>query len=80
MGFILYGSASRVVLRCVLMQHGKVVAYVCRKLKLHERNYQTNDVALVVILENIWRHSFYGVYVDVYTDHKVSSMILLKRC
>ena len=35
-GFAVYCDASRVGLGCVLMQHGKVVAYASRQLKKHE--------------------------------------------
>ena len=56
----------------MLMQHGKVIAYASRKLKVHERNYPTHDLELasVVFALKIWRHYLYGVHVDVYTDHK----------
>ena len=43
-GFVVYCDASRVVLGCVLFQHGKVAAYSSIKLKLHERNYPTHDL------------------------------------
>ena len=54
------------------MQHEKVVAYAYRQLKVHEKNYPTHDIKLEVIVFylNIWRHNFYDVHVDVYTDHK----------
>ena len=65
-------DASRVCLGCVLMQHGKVVAYFSRQLKVHERNYPTHDLELVVVVFALkkWRHYLYGVHVDVYTNHK----------
>jgi hypothetical protein len=34
--YIVYSDASRVGLGCVLMQHGKVIAYTSRQLKKHE--------------------------------------------
>ena len=34
--YTLYSDASRISLRCVLMQDGKVVAYASKQLKLHE--------------------------------------------
>ena len=34
--YIVYCDASRVGLGCVLMQHGKVIAYASRQLKKHE--------------------------------------------
>ncbi|XP_050233220.1 uncharacterized protein LOC126681708 [Mercurialis annua] len=38
-GFIVYCDASRVGLGCVLMQHGRVIAYASRQLKKHERRW-----------------------------------------
>jgi hypothetical protein len=35
-GYIVYCDALRVGLGCVLMQHGKVIAYTSRQLKKHE--------------------------------------------
>ena len=69
-GFIVYFDASRVGLRCVLMHHRKVVAYVSRQLKVHEKNYPTHDLELVVIVFalKIWRHYLYGVKDNVITD------------
>ena len=71
-GFVVYCDASRVGLGCVLMQKGKVIAYASRQLKPHEKNYPTYDLELaaVVFALKIWRHYLYGVYVDVFTDHK----------
>ncbi|WMV30114.1 hypothetical protein MTR67_023499, partial [Solanum verrucosum] len=40
--FVVYCDASRVDLGCVLMQHGKVIAYASRQLKVHEKNYSTH--------------------------------------
>ncbi|GJT55169.1 putative reverse transcriptase domain-containing protein [Tanacetum coccineum] len=34
---------------CVLMQRGKVIAYVSRQLKIHENNYTTHDLELGVL-------------------------------
>ena len=52
---------------------GKVIAYACRKLKVHEKNYPIHDLELaaVVFALNIWRHYLYGVHVYVFTDHKI---------
>ena len=71
MFFLVYCDASQVGIECVLMQHGKVVAYASRQLKAHKRNYPTHDLNLevVVISLKIWRHFFYGVNVDVYTNN-----------
>ncbi|RVW46416.1 hypothetical protein CK203_081708 [Vitis vinifera] len=37
-------------LGCVLMQHGKVVAYASRQLKPYERNYPTHDLELAAVV------------------------------
>nr|KYP56352.1 Transposon Ty3-G Gag-Pol polyprotein [Cajanus cajan] len=42
--FDVYCDASHQGLGCVLMQHGKEVAYASRQLKNHERNYPTHDL------------------------------------
>ena len=68
----MYCDASRVGLGCVLMQHGKVISYASRQLKVDERNCPTHDLELapVVFALKIWRHYLYGVHVDMYTNHK----------
>jgi hypothetical protein len=47
-GFVIYSDASGTDLGCVLMQHGKVIAYASRQLKVHEQNYPTHDLELAV--------------------------------
>ncbi|WMV46509.1 hypothetical protein MTR67_039894 [Solanum verrucosum] len=71
-GYIIYCYASRVGLGCVLMQRGKVVAYASRQLKVNKKNYPTHDLELAAVVFSLksWRHYLYGVYVDVFTDHK----------
>ena len=70
-GFTVYSDACGTRLGCVLMQHGKVVAYASRQLKDHERNYPTHDLemAAVVFELKIWRHYLYGEQFEVFTDH-----------
>ena len=60
--FVVYCDVSRVGLLCVLMQHGKVIAYDSRQLKVHERNYPTHvlELAAVVFALKIWRHFLHG--------------------
>ncbi|KAL0409677.1 UNVERIFIED_CONTAM: Transposon Tf2-11 polyprotein [Sesamum radiatum] len=43
-GYVVYTDASRQGLGCVLMQHGKVIAYASRQLRPHEMNYPTHDL------------------------------------
>lgn len=56
----------------VLMKYGKVVAYASWKLRIHERNYPTHDLELVVMVFvlKIWRHYLYGSIFEVFSDHK----------
>ena len=71
-GFVVYSDASKLGLGCVLMQHGKVVAYASRQLKPHEENYATHDLELaaVVFALKLWRHYLYGARFEVFTDHQ----------
>ena len=70
--FVIYSDASKRGLSFVLMQQGKVVAYVSRQLKSHEQNYPTHDLELatVVFALKIWRHYLYGEKIQIFTDHK----------
>ncbi|GJV33889.1 reverse transcriptase domain-containing protein [Tanacetum coccineum] len=70
--FVVYCDASRLGLRCVLMQRGKVIAYASRQLKTHEKNYTTHDLEFgaVVFAIKIWRHYLYGTKSVVYMDHQ----------
>ena len=80
-GYVIYCDASGVGLGCVLMQHGKVIAYASRKLRKHEKNYPTHDLELAVVVHalKIWRHYLYGVHVDIYTDHKSLQYIFKQK-
>ncbi|KAF3681263.1 putative trehalose-phosphate phosphatase 1-like [Capsicum annuum] len=48
-GFVVYCDASRVEFGYVLMQHSKLVDYALRQLKVHEKNYSTNDLELAAV-------------------------------
>ncbi|GKB75493.1 putative reverse transcriptase domain-containing protein [Tanacetum coccineum] len=60
--FIVYCDASIKGLGTVLMQREKVIAYASRQLKIHEKNYTTNDLehGAVVFSLKRWRHYLYG--------------------
>jgi hypothetical protein len=60
--FTLYCDASRDALGCVLMQEGRVIAYVSRQLRRHELNYPTHDLELAAVVHalKIWRHYLFG--------------------
>ncbi|GKB21225.1 putative reverse transcriptase domain-containing protein [Tanacetum coccineum] len=79
--FVVYCDASVLGLGCVLMQRGKVIAYVSRQLKIHEKNYTTHDLELgtVVFTLNIWRHYLYGTKSVIYTDHKILQHIFSQK-
>ncbi|GJW79861.1 putative nucleotidyltransferase, ribonuclease H [Tanacetum coccineum] len=70
--FVVYCDASEIGLGCVLMQRGRVIAYVSRQLKNYENNYTTHDLELgaVVFALKIWRHYLYGTKSVIYTDPK----------
>ncbi|GKF59494.1 putative reverse transcriptase domain-containing protein, partial [Tanacetum coccineum] len=76
--FVVYCDASHKGLGAVLMQKEKVIAYVSRQLKVHEKNYTTYDLELgvVVFALKILRHYLYGTKCVVFTDHKSLQHIL----
>ena len=78
---MVYSDASHQDLGCVLMQHGKVVAYASRQLKKHELNYLTHDLKLatIVFTLKIWRHYLYDAPCKIFTDHKNLSIFLHKE-
>nr|GEZ50423.1 putative reverse transcriptase domain-containing protein [Tanacetum cinerariifolium] len=59
-------------LGCVLMQRGKVITYVSRQMKIHEKNHTTHDLELdvVVFALKTWRHYLYRVGSFIHTDHE----------
>ena len=48
--FVVYCDASNQGLGCILMQHGRVIAYASRHLKTHEVNYTTHDLELGAVV------------------------------
>ncbi|GJS38792.1 putative reverse transcriptase domain-containing protein [Tanacetum coccineum] len=79
--FIAYCDASKKGLGAVLVQREKVIAYVSRQLKIHEKNYTTHDLELgaVVFALKIWMHYMYGTKCTVFTDHKSPQHILNQK-
>ncbi|KAG8500938.1 hypothetical protein CXB51_002868 [Gossypium anomalum] len=61
--FIVNSDVSHVDLGCVLMQNGKIVEYVSRQLKTHERNYPTHDLELAKEL-NLRQHHWIELLKD----------------
>ena len=79
--FVIYSDASLKGLGCVLMQHGRVIAYASRQLKTHELKYPTHDLELaaIVFALKIWRHYLYGEKCEIYTDHKSLKYIFTQK-
>nr|GEW00237.1 reverse transcriptase domain-containing protein [Tanacetum cinerariifolium] len=48
--FMVYCNALHKRLGVVLMQKEKVIAYACRQLKIHEKNYNTYDLELGAVI------------------------------
>ena len=80
-GFVVYSDASHQGLGCVLMQHGKVIAYASRQLKPYERSYPTHDLELaaVVFALKIWRHFLFGETCEIFTDHKSLKYLFFQK-
>ncbi|RVW15017.1 Transposon Tf2-12 polyprotein [Vitis vinifera] len=74
--FVVYSDVSRQGLGCVLMQHGKVVAYASRQLKPYERNYPTHNLELVAMyhLEKA------NVMADALSRKYVGSLAAIRGC
>ena len=64
-----------------LMKGDKVKAYTSRQLKVHDKNYPTHELEFSTVLFALkfWRHYFYRVHVDVFTDHKSIQYVFTKR-
>ena len=62
-GFAVYTDESKEGLGCVLMQHGKVIAYAARSVRM--------ELAAVVFALKKWRHYLYGERCELYTSHKI---------
>ncbi|XP_073064068.1 uncharacterized protein [Primulina eburnea] len=79
--FTVYSYASKEGLGCVLMQEGQVIAYASRQLKPYEQNYPTHDLELAAVVFGlkIWRHYFYGVKCEVFTDHQSLKYIFTQK-
>ena len=65
----------------MLMQNDKVIAYSSWKLKVHERNYPTNDLELaaVVFALKIQRHYLYVIHVHAFTDHRSLKYVFTQK-
>ncbi|XP_073355007.1 uncharacterized protein [Aegilops tauschii subsp. strangulata] len=79
--FVIYCDASRAGLEGVLMQEGRVVAYLSRQLRPHEENYATHNLELVAVVHALktWRHYLLGKRCEIYTDHKSLKYIFTQK-
>ena len=70
---MVYNDASKRGLRCVFIQHERVIAYASRQLKRHEANYLVHDLELATIVFGlrVWKHYLYGSQVQILTNHRV---------
>ena len=48
--FDVYCDASSILLGCVLMQEGRVIAYASRQMHWHEEHYLTHDLELAAVV------------------------------
>jgi hypothetical protein len=69
--FLVCTDASKEGLGGVLMQDGRVITYISRKLRRHEENYVTNDLELLSIFYALrfWIHYLIGWKFELKIDH-----------
>jgi hypothetical protein len=69
--FLVCTDASKEGLGRVLMQDGRVITYISRKLRMHEENYVTHDLELLAIVYALifWRHYLIGWKFNLKKDH-----------
>ncbi|WMV38056.1 hypothetical protein MTR67_031441 [Solanum verrucosum] len=79
--FVVYCDALHIGLSCILMKHGKVIAYDSRKFKVHEKNYPTRDLelAMVVFSLKILEALLIRYLIDVCTDHKILKYVFPQK-
>jgi hypothetical protein len=60
--FLVCTDASKEGLGGVLMQDGRVISYILKKLRRHEENYEMHDLVLLAIVYalKVWRHYLVG--------------------
>jgi len=69
--FLVCRDTSKEGLGITLMQDGRVVTYISRKLRKHEENYTTHDLELLAIVYSlrVWRHHLIGKKIELKIDH-----------
>ena len=58
-----------------------MIAYASRLVKVHEKNYTTRDLKLVVLVFwlDIWRDYLYGVHMDMFIDYLSLQCMLTQK-
>jgi hypothetical protein len=79
--FVIYCDASKLGLGSFLMQEGKVITYLSRKLRPHEVNYPTHDLELAAVVNalKMWRHYLIRNRCDIYTNYKSLKYIFTQK-
>jgi hypothetical protein len=69
--FLVCTDTSKEGLGKVLMQYGRVISYISRKLRKQEENYATHDLELLAIVYalRVWRHFLIGRKFELKTDY-----------
>jgi hypothetical protein len=69
--FLVCTYTSKEGLGEVLMQNGRVIAYISRKLRKHEENYVMHDLELLAIVYalRVWRNYLIGCELELKIDH-----------
>ena len=69
--FLVCTNASKEGLGGVLMQDGRVLSYISRKMSSNEENYVTHDLELLSIVYDlkVWGHYLSGQKFELKTDH-----------
>lgn len=64
-----------------MIQQGLVITYASRQLWAHKHNYLTHNLELtmIVCVLKSWRHYLYGMYSDIYTDHRSLQYVMTQR-
>jgi hypothetical protein len=69
--FFVCTDASKEGLGGVLLEDGRVIAYISRKLRRHQENYVMHNLELLAIVNalKVWRHYLVGRKFELNTDH-----------
>jgi hypothetical protein len=79
--FLVCIDASKEGLGRVLMQDGRMITYISRKLRRHEENYATHDLELLFIVcaLRVWRNYLIGRNFELKIDHCSLQHIFMQR-